>query len=208
MQHGVRGRMTKIYQSVFTLPTAVKLGPSWCMRLLTITSATSGCLQSAQLAQWAALTLTSTARCRLRESLGQRGGRTMRRWKSTRGAAQNKRSTRSGWNPQAAKSRVFGDCHIHLGSDEIVASDGSSEDFQAPYGWIQTGVTPPNHCLRVHNSHAIPLCVYRGGPGSERAPGFPLVSRRRQQPRKLKARGDRCHRRASAVLATNRRSET
>ena len=43
--------------------TAVKLGPSWCMRLLTMTSATSGCLfftlgmQSAQLAQWAASTL-------------------------------------------------------------------------------------------------------------------------------------------------------
>ena len=29
-----------------------------------------------------------------------------------------------------------------LGSDELIASDGGSENFQTAHGWIQTGVTP------------------------------------------------------------------
>ena len=131
------------------------------------------------------------------EKASDSGGRTMRRWKLTRGAAQNKRSNHALWRSRTAGilcSRVacLVNCHIQLGSDELVASDGGSKDFQAPHGWIQTGVTPSKPlppgpqlvlwrstppCLLAPRPHGSALVSCRRGPGSELAPTTPQPKR-------------------------------
>ena len=84
----------------------------------------------------------------LRESLGQWGSHHAQMDINSWCRTEQKEPPRAleiphRWNP-VQQSRVFGDCHIQLGSDEL---DGGFR-WTAP----RTGVKPPNHCLRIHNS--------------------------------------------------------